>query len=186
MKSKIISHILLVLAFLPALLVVPHGAVNAEDSPARAQATTQASLAFWVTPNPDGSVYHRVQKGDTLFSIARQYGVSIEELKRLNKIGDNNVVFLDTWMIIRAPNTATPTYGPSVTPTPDTPTPAPSFTAEIPTSTLPPTPTLAPTPAGFFAGVPGFFSRNLGGVLVGLLMGLALGAYFAQFGRKRR
>ncbi len=34
---------------------------------------------------------YTVQTGDTLFSIAKQFGVSIEELKRLNNLVDNNI-----------------------------------------------------------------------------------------------
>lgn len=33
-----------------------------------------------------------VKKGDTLYSISKKYSISIEEIKKLNKISDNNVV----------------------------------------------------------------------------------------------
>lgn len=35
-------------------------------------------------PAPDGPVYHEVRPGDTLFSIARRYGTTVEEVLRLN------------------------------------------------------------------------------------------------------
>ena len=35
---------------------------------------------------------HRVRKGDTLFSIASQYNVSVEDLKRWNKLRNNHIV----------------------------------------------------------------------------------------------
>ena len=37
-------------------------------------------------------VYHRVEKGETLYRISKQYGVSVEELRRLNNIGTDNTI----------------------------------------------------------------------------------------------
>jgi membrane-bound lytic murein transglycosylase D len=34
----------------------------------------------------DGASYHTVKKGETLFSIANKYGISVEKLKKLNGI----------------------------------------------------------------------------------------------------
>lgn len=42
---------------------------------------------------------HTVKKGDTLSSIARKYGVSITELKRINKLQSNTVVLEQTLII---------------------------------------------------------------------------------------
>ncbi len=41
------------------------------------------------TPNQSGN--HTVQKGETLYSIARQYGISVDDLKRLNNITENEI-----------------------------------------------------------------------------------------------
>jgi LysM repeat protein len=41
------------------------------------------------TPSP--SAKHIVQKGETLYSIARQYGISVDELKRWNSITENEI-----------------------------------------------------------------------------------------------
>ena len=44
------------------------------------------------TARPDGDVIHEVQYGQTLWSIAVQYNTTIDELKRLNGLVDNNIV----------------------------------------------------------------------------------------------
>jgi len=178
-----------------SLVVRPSG-VAASTLPAQSPTQSSAGQVAQVIPTAtatvavgaDGAITHLVVTGDTLTSIAAKYGVTVDEIKRLNNIGDDNMIFLGTTLIIRAANTATPTPEPSATPSPVTPTATlqpteqPAAT-QTPTATPEPTPT--PTPAGFFAGVPGFFSRNLGGLIVGALLGLAVGFFVAQFGRRR-
>ena len=44
------------------------------------------------TARPDGDVIHEVQYGQTLWSIAVLYNTTIDELKRLNGLVDNNIV----------------------------------------------------------------------------------------------
>lgn len=44
------------------------------------------------TARPDGDVVHEVQYGQTLWSIAIEYGTTIEQLKRLNGLTDDTVV----------------------------------------------------------------------------------------------
>ncbi len=178
-----------------SLVVRPSG-VAASTLPAQSPTKSSAGQVAQVIPTAtatvavgaDGAITHLVVTGDTLTSIAAKYGVTVDEIKRLNNIGDDNMIFLGTTLIIRAANTATPTPEPSATPSPVTPTATlqpteqPAAT-QTPTATPEPTPTS--TPAGFFAGVPGFFSRNLGGLIVGALLGLAVGFFVAQFGRRR-
>src|SRR5215211_4514926 len=72
---------------------------------------TQAACMGWTTPGagyvdlsqysvpvalntarPDGDVVHEVQYGQTLWSIAIEYGTTIEQLKRLNNLPDDTVV----------------------------------------------------------------------------------------------
>lgn len=43
------------------------------------------------TPRPDGSLFHDVKLGQTLWQIAFTYNVTIEDIKRLNNLVDNNI-----------------------------------------------------------------------------------------------
>ncbi|HHS96507.1 MAG TPA: LysM peptidoglycan-binding domain-containing protein [Chloroflexi bacterium] len=78
------------------------------------------------TPRPDGAIVHVVQPGDTLYSIALQYGVSVEQIQELNagSLGPNNLIYVGQELVIAIPSaTPTPSPGPT-TPTPSTsPTP---------------------------------------------------------------
>lgn len=172
-------------------LPVQNAATQSGQVVAQAQNTLAPTATATIAVGADGAITHVVVSGDTLTSIAIKYSVTVADLKRLNNIGDDNLIFLGTTLFIRAAYTATPTTEPSATPSPETPTVTPTPpppTEEIPAAPKP-TPTLAPTPTpapqGFFAGVPGFFSKNLGGIIVGVLLGLAVGFFVAQFGRRR-
>ena len=89
------------------------------------------------TPRPDGAVVHVVAAGDTLSGIAYQYGVDIEELRRLNagSIGPDNLISVGQELVISVGTLSTPI--PTAEPQPLTPT-----------LTLTPilTPTLTPAP----------------------------------------
>ena len=39
-----------------------------------------------------GRTLHVVQEGESLYAIARQYGVSIDDLRRLNTLGPSDVI----------------------------------------------------------------------------------------------
>jgi murein DD-endopeptidase MepM/ murein hydrolase activator NlpD len=90
---------------------------------------------------------HIVQAGDTLFGIARQYGVSLDDLYRLNRLTPESIVELGQTLVVKtATATAAPptvTYTPSATPTVASPTPTPPPTA---TPTIQPTPQPPPAP----------------------------------------
>lgn len=100
---------------------------------------TEAVVVIVSTPLPNGEVFHEVQKGDALWSIALAYGTTVEELKRINRLA-SDAIFEGQTLLIRAPQ-------------PETETPLPpqaTATFGIPTSTAtrlsPPTPTSTPTP----------------------------------------
>ncbi|PJF42410.1 MAG: hypothetical protein CUN50_04170 [Candidatus Thermofonsia Clade 1 bacterium] len=90
--------------------------------------TVRRDVPF-VTPQgmqPDGSIIHTVQEGDTLASIAVAYGISLSELRRLNNIPPEEYVIRPGQRLIiktPAPNityvvvTATPTPDPNLPPT---------------------------------------------------------------------
>ncbi|MBO9308898.1 MAG: LysM peptidoglycan-binding domain-containing protein [Chloroflexi bacterium] len=78
-------------------------------------------------PQPDGSIIHVVQEGDTLSTIALAYGVTVAELRRLNNIPpEEYVIRIGQRLIVKTPPpnvtyivvTATPTPDPNLSPTP--------------------------------------------------------------------
>ncbi len=51
-------------------------------------------------PQDTGPLIYTVQQGDTLFSIARQFGVSVDELIELNNIANPDVIYVDDTLTI--------------------------------------------------------------------------------------
>ena len=109
---------------------------------------TQAAAALLVpqymipisiaTARPDGDVIHQVKYGQTLWSIAIEYGVKIEEIKRLNNFTDDEVFPNQKLLVQKSATQPVPTNtaipSPTATVTVDLPTPTvsatPSPTAE--------------------------------------------------------
>ncbi|HET9914152.1 MAG TPA: LysM peptidoglycan-binding domain-containing protein [Anaerolineales bacterium] len=92
------------------------------------------------TARPDGDVIHEVKYGQTLWSIAIDYGTTIEQIKRLNNLTSDTVVPGWTLLVVKgatqpAPYTATFAFEPVKqdlsTPTPWI-TPMPTWTATSP------------------------------------------------------
>ena len=44
--------------------------------------------------------YHKVKEGDTLYRISQTYGLSLDELRRLNKLGPTAVIYVGQELII--------------------------------------------------------------------------------------
>lgn len=138
------------------------------------------------TPLPDGSIKHTVKDGETLWSIAVSYGVTVAQLRDLNGMADDATeIYTGQTLLVRLAFTVTPT-------SPVTETPAASATPE-PTQTAPaeaapveaasPTPALsatpsAPPPEGQRAS--GWITLAVAAVAAGL--GLIVGLWF---GRRR-
>lgn len=59
-------------------------------------------IAPTATPVPVQTIYV-VRTGDTLYSIAKKYGVVVEELARVNQIEDVNLIYIGEELIIPAP-----------------------------------------------------------------------------------
>ncbi|HIE38115.1 MAG TPA: LysM peptidoglycan-binding domain-containing protein, partial [Anaerolineae bacterium] len=74
------------------------------------------------TPRPDGAIVHIVQPGDTLFGIALQYDVPMEQIQQLNagSIGPSNLIHVGQELVIAIP---------AATPAPSTPPPPPTAEA---------------------------------------------------------
>jgi uncharacterized protein YkwD/LysM repeat protein len=83
------------------------------------------------TAGPDGNVIHTVQYGQTLWSIAIDYGTTIKDIKALNNLGESELVYQGQKLIVL--QGATPPPPPTLT--------AASVPSSIPTLTaLPATP----------------------------------------------
>ena len=81
------------------------------------------------TSNPDGSIQHRIQKGETLSEIAYAYGVNWDTLSNLNNLELEDPVIIEGQdLLIRSKFTVTPTPTASETPRPPTRTPRPTYT----------------------------------------------------------
>lgn len=92
---------------------VPAAAPAAAPAPAQPQDQT-----FVVKPQqnkrPDGSVVHIVQPNDTLFGMALTYGVTVDEIMRLNNLQPGQFLQIGQELIIKgAPASAPPTPKPT-------------------------------------------------------------------------
>jgi uncharacterized protein YkwD len=76
------------------------------------------SVVVMSTPNQNGEVTHEVQPGQTLWRIAIEYDVKIDDIKKLNDLIDNNIYPGDMLLIKRvAAVTHTLTVPTTLTPT---------------------------------------------------------------------
>ena len=110
-------------------------------------------------PNPDGSVIHIVQFGQTLWAIADAYGIPMADLLAQNGLTEDSAIYPDQELLIlpASQQTATAetntTPGADETPTP-TPTKAPTETPEATPTAFTPTPTEEPnTRANILANI---------------------------------
>lgn len=151
--------------------------VCAIDSATASPTQTPAGEIVWgvstTTPEPDGAIYHIVQEGQALESIARAYGVNVTELRALNNLQVNQGLFIGDVLLIRPAHTPTPTVEIPPTPTPmsirATSTLRPTRTPSTPkpsamVSTRTPLPTETPDPMGWVR------SKEFGNSLLGLVI----------------
>jgi hypothetical protein len=76
------------------------------------------------TPTPALLVTHTVKAGETLGSIALAYGVSLEQLVRLNRLAPGQAILPRQVLVIHGPETILPTLEPTLQPTAMRPAPA--------------------------------------------------------------
>ncbi len=97
------------------------------------------------TPLPDGTVVHVVVEGDTLFGIAINYNVDLDELRRLNAatLGPNDMLSIGQEIVVKGTGGApAPTPTPTLSQTPTAPEATPQMTATVPaTTSIPAAPT---------------------------------------------
>lgn len=81
---------------LGALVLVPLEALPVEVLPPSqtAELHTQVEIPtpeFTPLPVVDQPIRHRVNAGETLYSLARRYNVAVEDLRKWNRLPDNNI-----------------------------------------------------------------------------------------------
>ena len=68
------------------------GSTTTKPSTTTGSTTTKPSVPTTTEePRPSGVQYHIVDKGETLYSIAKRYGMTVDGLKKLNDLPDNNI-----------------------------------------------------------------------------------------------
>lgn len=128
------------------------------------------------TPDANGEVIHEVQSGQSLWQIAIEYGVKIDEIRALNQLSREYLINPGDTLLIMKVGTATPP--PATATLPPTATETIAATA---TSAPAPSPTLNPTT------VPTSFSISGAEGAVGaiIVVALAAAALVAWAGRAR-
>ena len=101
-----------------------------------------------VTPQLDGSLIHEVLDGQSLWSIATTYGITIADIIAWNNMAPTPVIFPGERLLVRQKPTETMTPTVTLTPVPATRTPTPTVTPKTPTATptITMTPTITPKP----------------------------------------
>jgi LysM repeat protein len=128
--------------------------------------STNTNLVVKATPASDGSITHVVQAGQAPYTIAVVYGITTDELFKLNNLDSNSLIYPGQKLIIQAAYTPTPALD---TETPRPPTETVSITlpprevTQTPTQ-QPPTPTETPLPAAKANAVR--WRRMIGAVLI--------------------
>jgi len=123
------------------------------------QETTQEYISQVIinTPDADGIIYHTVQYGETLWSIAIAYNTTIDEILTNSGLPLNTTeVFEGTRLLIQG--ATEPSATPSFTPTEDPGTPTPTQ----PRPTLTPFPTRTPKPTNTPTPPPSLVTRTFG------------------------
>lgn len=77
------------------LVIIPQGATSSEALPSEGEVPPPETL-----PPPSGTVIHTVQPGETLFRIATQYGLTVNELAAANTITDPTRIFVGQQLVL--------------------------------------------------------------------------------------
>jgi uncharacterized protein YkwD len=92
------------------------------------------------TARPDGNVVHKIQYGQTLWSLAVAYHTTIDQIRAWNNLGQESTVYEGQYMLVQMGATQPPPA--TLTPRPS---PTPHNTANAPQATSSPTATLLPS-----------------------------------------
>jgi LysM repeat protein len=115
------------------------------------------------TPDEDGLVYHEVQYGQTLWAIAIEYGVKIDEIRALNNLGPGTDIYQGDMLLVR--KDAPP---PPATAIPESVI-SPTYPDPVPTST--PFPTVTPI---ITATTTAIIESSKNGSVTGIVIGIVL------------
>ena len=115
------------------------------------------------TPDEKGLVYHEVQYGQSLWAIAIEYGVKIDEIRTLNNLGPGTDIYQGDKLLVRidAPPSSLPT----------TPGIVASQTVISPVSTFTPFPTITPISTMTATAIAESSEKNS---ITGLALGIVL------------
>lgn len=131
---------LLVVVFLALMAALPFDRISAQDP------TPNTYGILTSTPQSDGSIWHIVQPGESLWAISAAYGVPGSEIMVLNgNSAEANEVYIGDALLIRRANTPVPTSNTTATPIPTTPQPTVFVPSRTPIPTKTPLPTPTPT-----------------------------------------
>ena len=117
-----------------------------------------------LTPEADGSYYHTVRSGETLFWIASLYDISLADLMAWNGLNNASIIRPDQklLLLVTPPATVTLTSGPPTV----TPSPAPSRTQPPVTATPTPIASESASPPGVgLSLLLGVLTLGIGGFL---------------------
>jgi LysM repeat protein len=84
----------------------------------QSSSVVNAAPAPTALPRPDGAVVHVVIAGDTIFGLALQYGVSMDQLFQLNGLTKDSYIHVGQELVISAPPVTSAPAPANATPTP--------------------------------------------------------------------
>jgi len=150
--------------FLTHLPGIINGTTSINGTPVPLSEGQYIIPVFRSTARPDGDVFHQVQYGQTLWSLAITYGTTIEQIRRLNNLGSSNTVYEKQMLLVQKGATQ--------------PVPVPTQTATIVFSTVSPstpspTTTLTEVVGGTIAHPPNQSASVVLVVILVLSLGLA-------------
>jgi LysM domain len=119
---------------IPGLLLAVLALGRPASAGDRAAPQAQGSTFVTPTPGPDGKIIYTIREGDSLWVIAANSGISVEQLRALNGLAIDEVIVPGKQLLLGYGGPAQPTAAegqiPTATAVPPTPTPA-FGTAEI-------------------------------------------------------
>ncbi len=130
------------------------------------------------TPNPQGDIYHEVQQGQSLWSIAIAYGVHIVEIQKFNNLGQSITLQRGQKLLVK--RIGTPTPAPPTATATDTPEPSLTPTADLSTPTAIILPSATPPTSYMSSAVTGGAP-----VIAIVLAALVAAAFVAWVGRRK-